>query len=228
MLSGGVSIQGTYHELNQDNYYSGEFKNGHVLIVSDGLGSKRDSQVGSKMVCESVLSVLDRVDINVLMQSKDLLLTALHEKWLSCLKNYNIYDCYATVLFCIITADKVIAARLGDGFLALLMNEESIVLFDRKEEYFANETDCLTEKLDLKNWEFLEIKNSNFIGAIACTDGVGIDPIGENVYKSFSREFIIEYVGKEPSEISKSIIEWLSVWPGSDDKTIAFLLEGMV
>lgn len=228
MVSGGISIQGSYHDINQDNYYSGTFKNGYVMVVSDGLGSKRNSQIGSKMVCESVLMVLDSPDSNELINCKEKLIAAIHKKWLSCLKNYNISECYATVLFCIVTAEKIIAARLGDGFLAFATDEQSIVLFDKKEEYFANETDCMEEELNYSLWEFFEIRNESFIGAIACTDGIGICPLDEQGYISFSKEFIEEYSGKELNDITEDIGGWLCGWTGNDDKTIAFLLGSKV
>ena len=57
MLKGGISFKGDYHDINQDCFLAREYKDGYILVVSDGMGSKKMSQYGSKAVCEAVYEV---------------------------------------------------------------------------------------------------------------------------------------------------------------------------
>ena len=54
MLKGGVSLKGNYHDINQDFFITKEYDDGYILVVSDGMGSKKMSQLGSKAICEAV------------------------------------------------------------------------------------------------------------------------------------------------------------------------------
>lgn len=225
MISGGISVEGTYHKENQDYYYSGEFNNGFVLVVSDGLGSKENSGVGSKALCDSVVSVLNSNDGFEDYSIKEYLIPRIHQEWIDRLRNYDISTCYATLLTCIVMPKKVIAIRLGDGFLGIKIQNKVQVLFDKKEHYFVNQTDCMTAELELKLWDIVEISDGTFEGAIACTDGIGIEPPTVEGYKSFTSEFIQGYKGEERTSIINDIKQWIVNWTGSDDKTLAFLLK---
>ena len=225
MICGGVSLQGSYHNINQDNFCCNPLKNGYVMAVSDGLGSKSDSQYGSKAICESIISVLNRMDLCELKGKKEELIYSVHGEWKSRLSEMDISQCYATMLFCVVTPEMIIASRLGDGFLAVLCNGKVNVLFDKKDEYFANETDCFYEIFNMDKLEYIEMDNEGFEGAIACTDGIGIVPMDEQGYGNFAVDIIGEYKEKNIDDITANIHSWLEDWPGNDDKTIAFLVD---
>ena len=118
------------------------------------------------------------------------------------------------------------AARLGDGFLAIYADEKVTCLYDKKENYFANETDCLKENLEREKIEMIEIEYSNFQGAVLCTDGVEIGTMQEEDIAGFTQEFVDEYSNKEKVEVLDEIESWLKDWPGTDDKTLAFVMDG--
>ena len=179
MICGGVSLQGSYHDINQDNFAAEKFDGGYVLVVSDGLGSRMNSQTGSRMVCKSVLQAVNAENSKEILDDCQKFIETIHKNWLSSLGDYCVEQCYATVLCCIVTSEKIIALRLGDGFLAYVTAAGPKVLFDAKEEYFANQTDCMMEELNLQYWEYTEDSADGFIGAIACTDGLEIDPLNE-------------------------------------------------
>jgi len=40
VISGGISIVGSYHDVNQDYFLSNSYKDGYIMVVSDGIGSK--------------------------------------------------------------------------------------------------------------------------------------------------------------------------------------------
>ena len=42
----------------------------------------------------------------------------------------------------------------------------------------------------------------------------------------FTQEFVDEYSNREKVEVIEEIESWLKDWPGMDDKTLAFVMEG--
>lgn len=225
MIYGSVSIKGSYHDNNQDSVYSGICNDCYVLVVSDGLGSKNNSKQGSQAVCDSIKDIVKSLDLTENKINEKIFIKKLHNKWLYKLKDNEINQSYATVLACIITPFEIIAFRLGDGFLSIITSEENLVLYDKKENYFENETDCIYEDLDLDKWEIKKIKNNKLLGAIACSDGIAVVNNCEEDYLSFSKELINSYKFDKKHEIEDDMKNWISNWPGSDDKTIAFIIK---
>ena len=226
MISGGISIIGSYHDVNQDSYLSKPYKDGYIMVVSDGMGSKSLSHFGSKCICESVYDVVSNYTFDLDVISFKDIIYACHEEWKKRLSNYEIKQCYATLLVAVIRKNKISAARLGDGFLAVYTDGKVTCLYDKKENYFANETDCLKEKLDREKVEIVEIEYSEFQGAVSCTDGVEIGTMQEDDISNFTREFVDEYSNQDRDEVIAEIETWLKGWPGMDDKTLAFVMEG--
>lgn len=226
MISGGISIMGSYHDVNQDSYLCKPYKDGYIMVVSDGMGSKSLSHFGSKCICESVYDVVSNYTFDLDVISFKDIIYACHEEWKKRLSNYEIKQCYATLLVAVIRKNKISAARLGDGFLAVYTDGKVTCLYDKKENYFANETDCLKEELDREKVEIVEIEYSEFQGAVSCTDGVEIGTMQEEDISNFTREFVDEYSNQDRDEVIAEIETWLKDWPGMDDKTLAFVIEG--
>ena len=224
MLINGISIQGSYHDKNQDSFICKKMNNIYVLAVSDGLGSKKTSEIGSRILCECACDVisenLDCVGKIAAMEYARLV----HEKWTNKIRNYQISDCYATMLLLLVIPGKIIAVRLGDGFVAFWVDDHVQVLYDQKEDYFVNETDCLTENFDDTKVETLEIPYTVFHGGILCSDGVGIGNMTASEIKNFTKEYIEEYCHYPESKIIQEVEGWLKDWTGTDDKTLAFIM----
>lgn len=226
MISGGISIMGSYHDVNQDSYLCKPYKDGYIMVVSDGMGSKSLSHFGSKCICESVYDVVSNYTFDLdVISFKDIIYVC-HDEWKKRLSDYEIKQCYATLLVAVIRKNKISAARLGDGFLAVYTDGKVTCLYDKKENYFANETDCLKEELDREKVEIVEIEYSEFQGAVSCTDGVEIGTMQEEDISNFTREFVDEYSNQDRDEVIAEIETWLKDWPGMDDKTLAFVMEG--
>ena len=226
MISGGITIMGSYHDVNQDSYLSKPYKDGYIMVVSDGMGSKSLSHFGSKCLCESVYNVVSNYAFDLDVISFKDIIYACHEEWKKRLSDYDIKQCYATLLVVVIRENKISAARLGDGFLAIYTDGKVTCLYDKKENYFANETDCLKEELDREKIETVEVEYSEFQGAVSCTDGVEIGTMQEEDILSFTQEFVDEYSNRDKDEVIAEIESWLKDWPGMDDKTLAFVMEG--
>ncbi|MFR7418636.1 protein phosphatase 2C domain-containing protein [uncultured Megasphaera sp.] len=226
MISGGISIMGSYHEINQDSFISKPYKDGYILVVSDGMGSKSLSHLGSRCICESTYDVIRNFAFDLSVISFKDVIYACHEEWKRRLADYDIKQCYATLLVAVIWEHQIRAARLGDGFLTIYADGNVSCLYDKKETYFANETDCLSEILDREKIETVELAYSDFQGIVSCTDGIEIGTMQEADLVSFTRDLVADYANKSEEEITADLAKWVVDWPGIDDKTLAFVIEG--
>lgn len=226
MVIGGISKTGTYHEKNQDAFLCKPYKDGFIMVISDGMGSKSLSHFGSKYLCESVYDVISNYPFDIDVISFKDVIYACHEEWKKRLSEFDLSQCYATLLVAVIRKNNIKAARLGDGFLSIYIDDNVFCLFDKKDSYFANETDCVREVLDRKKIEIKEWDYNLFQGVIACTDGIEIGTMQEDELISFTREFVDEYANRENAEVISEIETWITDWPGADDKTLAFVMKG--
>ncbi len=226
MVIGGVTKTGSYHNRNPAAFLCKPYKDGFILVVSDGMGSKSLSHLGSKYLCECMYDVISNYAHSIDIVSFKDVIFACYEEWKRRFTDYDLTQCYATMLVAVIRENNVKAARLGDGFISICADEEIFCLFDRKETYFANETDCVREVLDRGKIEVEEHDFHSFHGVIACTDGIEIGTMQEEELKNFTRDFICEYSHRDSNEIVTEIEQWIVDWPGADDKTLAFVMEG--
>ena len=226
MIFGGISIMGSYHNVNQDSFLCKPYKDGYIMVVSDGMGSKSLSHLGSKCICECVYDVVSNYAFDLDVISFKDIIYACHEEWKKRLSDFDIKQCYATLLVAVIRKKTIKAARLGDGFLAIYADGKVTCLYDKKENYFANETDCLKENLDREKIEIVKIEYSKYQGAVSCTDGVEIGTMQEKDIIGFTQAFVDEYSNKEKEDVIEEIESWLEDWPGMDDKTLVFVMGG--
>lgn len=225
MVTDGLSCKGSYHETNQDSFICESVANGYILALSDGMGSKRFSQFGSKAICEVLKQEFENESVSLNQLEWIPFLQKCHKKWVETIKEYDVAQCYATMLVLLIQDNCLKAARLGDGILSILVDDTDYILMDHKDNYFANETDCLMAEFDEKHLEVLELIFDRFSGAVACSDGIEIGVMREEEIMSFTREFLYEYAKIPADECRKDIEGWVSSWPGIDDKTIAYMIE---
>lgn len=220
---GGVSIKG-HHDKNQDKFMVETFEWGSVIVVSDGLGSKKHSEVGSRKICEKVIEYA-KISKGIL-PNLECFLEVIHQMWKDDLFPYHITDCYATCLIGFIGAQQTYLFQLGDGFVcAVDKNYKTHILIDNKIDRFVNETDCLDEILDLSSWRSSTLETDNLLALVLSTDGMNVGSGSIDDIGSFCCEFHDGYRSSKNIEIEKNIFEWLSEWPGNDDKTIVFAMK---
>lgn len=223
LMCGGVSIKGN-HDKNQDYYICRCFEWGAIVVVSDGLGSKIYSEVGSKAICEAVVECAEQC--NGIINETDDFLQSIHTNWLKKIGDYDIKECYATCLIGLINKDGVFAAQLGDGFVCIADKNETLVLLDDKNQHFANETDCLCEIFQLELWRMAKLEAQDILAIILSTDGLRVGNETQNEIEEFCKDFYAGYNSNTTEEIEKDIHGWLTDWYGGDDKTIAFVMRG--
>lgn len=224
MKYGGLSLTGSYHPHNQDNYAARKVKGGYVLAVSDGLGSKKHSQAGSAALCAAACDVAEAIECNVMKE--DEFIREVHTLWITTLREYHleINSCCATALIGIVSGKKLWLFRLGDGFIGAVFDDNCLVLFDDKKDRFANETECLGDTANVGRWEVKQVEYGLFRGIVAGTDGLAL-PNDETQLKKFTVDFCVNY---QPMNISTTLVDigrWLPKCKGIDDRTIAFVIK---
>src|SRR5574344_228373 len=160
---------------NQDSFIIKKYKNCSVIVVSDGVGSKPLSHIGSKTVCKVVSEVLkDYVNSKREIPIKDVL-RLIHAKWLFELAPYPPQDCYATVLFALVTENKLILGRLGDGMICCKKADEKILMIDNKDGSFSNISKCIRDKFSFNDWEIQSLDKEGLDFLVLTTDGISDD-----------------------------------------------------
>ena len=66
----------------------------------------------------------------------------------------------------------------------------------------------------------------SLFGVVACTDGIEVGTMQESELAGFTRDLVDEYRKGDEENVKNEIKSWLIDWPGRDDKTMAFLMEG--
>lgn len=226
-FAGGVSLRGSGHSMNQDSMAYHNYEDGWLLAVSDGLGSRKKSQIGSAALCNAAWICACQSSSEDIFRQPESYVRQVHQEWLSLLEQErveSIDDCCATVLILMIVPGKAIAIQLGDGFIALCADDAVSVLLDDKSEHFINETDCFQEEFALEPVRYEAVCFESFQGALLCSDGVEIGDMSRKEVAEFSREFVDSFSGMHPGKVNYSVGEWLRDWPGADDKTTVYLL----
>ena len=227
---GYASVRGMLHDIdnlpNQDAYSVKKYKFGTILVVSDGLGSKKHSDYGSKAVGRAV----DRaVQIWNGYVEKDirLLLPLIVSIWSMEIYPYSQKDCGATCLFAIITKEgHVYLGQLGDGSIYVSIENE-MQLVRKKEDDFSNLTVCMGGFSSYSDWSLNDIYVGNkSLGIVMMTDGVSetiIDEKKESFIKLlFKRLSEHDNLSKRNNFIYKILSEWKPVSAGDDRALICY------
>ena len=224
----GASVRGPGHittgQPNQDAWASFHHAWGDGIVISDGLGSKRFSNVGSDAVCHAVEHAVqtccDQTDLD-----HDVLSSRIKTNWLSRLHPLEPRECAATCLFAFRRGDGVIhLGMLGDGLAAAVMSDGSVVsLSEDKSQGFSNITVALSQNVSSNEWKYLSLPEVDCTAILLCTDGVADDL--ENV-DGFVSGLVEAYRVLATMTANQHIQEMLENWPApkhSDDKTLACL-----
>lgn len=220
--TGGISIKGNYHNVNQDYYCVANSPAGLVLALSDGVGSCELSHFGARALCESVIELsfecLCKID-----DPKNFL-ERLNARWVKKLRGLDVNECACTALFVVVKDNRFSMFHLGDGAAVVMADGVPAVTLDAKEDGFRNCTDAMERELFFKDWKIITRTFKDLRGVYLSSDGVGLDQDTVFRYADFADRFFDEYADLSSDEIECKIESWLKNWDGSDDKTIAFAL----
>lgn len=224
----GASVRGPGHIANgtpnQDAWASFHHSWGDGIVISDGLGSKPFSNIGSDVACRAVEFAAhcccDKTEID-----HDFLSHCIKTNWLSRISPLEPRDCAATCLFAFRLGDGAIhLGMLGDGLAAAVKSNGSVVsLSEDKSQGFSNITTALSLNVSAKDWRHLSLLEEDCVAILLCTDGVSDDL--ENV-DGFVKGVVEAHRTLAVVSANQHIREMLENWPTpkhSDDKTIACL-----
>lgn len=178
----GASVVGPAHVAkgiaNQDSFLCVKKRKYSLFIVSDGMGSKPFSDIGSRMACLAVRREMEQFVKN---KDKSLPITRLFENvvesWKKLLYPRDAADCSATCLFVFVTKCKIMVARLGDGMVCLLGKDgaHNVVLTDDKKDSFSNATYSLSDLSAVREFKYGFYDRDLFKGIVFFTDGISAD-----------------------------------------------------
>lgn len=224
----GASVRGPAHVHNgvpnQDAWRGGHFREGTLIAVCDGLGSRPHSRRGAQEACRAV-AVAVRQWSAVPTAPIEKLLKLIHATWSLRVHPYAEEDCATTCLFAVAGSNgRLHVAQLGDG-LSLVMDGSVLRTITRTADDFANETNGLGIARRLSEWETFECDPSTEAAVLLATDGISDDLDGTRLgeFVHFVRS---TYCPLAPAARWRRLAHDLRNWPTpyhSDDKTLAFL-----
>ena len=227
---GYASVRGVLHKNgnipNQDAYSVKKYKFGTILVVSDGLGSKSHSDIGSKAVGKAIDKA---VQIWNGYHEKDirLLLPLVVSIWNMEIFPYSQKDCGATCLFAIIAKNgHVYVGQLGDGSIYISIDNE-LQLVKEKEDDFTNLTVCMGGFSSYSDWSLKDIDvGKKSIGIVMMTDGVSETLVDEKreefINLLFRRISEFDSLQKRNNLVYKILSEWNPVSAGDDRSLICY------
>ena len=226
LLGAGASVRGPAHagsgECNQDALGLWGWRHGQLVAVSDGLGSRPLSHIGSRLACLTVRHVL-RTGIPW-DDPKDLI-SQVYRHWLQALPVPPAQaPCTLLLAACRPDGDTLVA-QLGDGLLAYRAGGRFGVLTPERSG-FSNQTEALGISRSWADWRVARLRLSEPGDALLLmTDGVSDDLVPERV-EAFLRMLRAECAARSRRRSRTWLRRQLESWPTpahADDKTIAVI-----
>jgi len=210
---------------NQDYWSSFHNAWGDGIVVSDGLGSNSNSDVGSRAVCRSFKVAALKMLSGSLEFSPVQFHGVIKDLWELSVECLGAQTCGATCTYAIRRPEGVIEiGSLGDGCAAVVTeNGRVISLSEDKSDSFSNLTLGLASRTQTTDWKTFRLPESECRAVLLCTDGVSDDI--EDI-EGFTLNFIAAHSSLARVAASRRTHEILERWPvpkHCDDKTLVCL-----
>ena len=224
----GASVVGPRHRAegkpNEDSWLGARGAFGMLVVVSDGMGSRRDSRRGAQMACRAVLDAV-RAWHKAGAGSLEELLVQIEPLWLGLIAPSTARDCAATCLFALAHSHgQIHVAAIGDG-LALLRTPRGLEwIVGPRAGAFANETEALGHSA---SWTSRSFAREGGGVVVLATDGVADDLLPERI-DGFVRWLMDDFAGMAPAQRWRALQRELKNWPTphhTDDKTLVVLAQ---
>lgn len=211
----GISVKGKNKALNQDYFLLHHFKDTLLIIVCDGLGSKKFSHIGAKYLAKSLLIMLrqNKFDFNDLTGSE----AKLSDLWQKRLNKLGLdtKECSTTLLCAIINRESAYFGRVGDG-ITIVFADDTYILEDNDE--FSN----VTSPFGSQRMKWLQLDSATIKSVGLCSDGIS-EIVDSQYIKSFFSEYLDAYQNMIPQKREMEIKTWLNNFNHKgfcDDKSI--------
>lgn len=230
----GISVIGPAHVRaklpNQDAYLTKNFGSYALMVVSDGMGSKKHADIGAKATCKAVYKAIrNYVYTQRKHYTKDRnIFCMIKQEWLKLIKPHSPKDCCATCLFILMSKKKCFIAMLGDGLIYIRGNksEHSTLMLDEKLEDFSNSTVSMCSTNYLNEWKVKTISSKKIQSMIITSDGISSD-LQTKKEGQFADDLLKDILLEKSLFLKKKYLynlvnEW-SVPKHTDDKTIVVM-----
>jgi serine/threonine protein phosphatase PrpC len=199
-----VSAKGTKHEISKQPCQDyGDYKllsDGQVIIgaVSDGMGSARHSEIGSKLAVRVALEELEsknwisRPELNE--EAKVIFDTIIKEirkafERHAAVEGYSVQMLACTLLTFVATSEWLIAMQIGDGFIVVQTDKNLQLLFKPDKGEYANETTSVTSP-NVYEEAKISLTTNSYSFICVSTDGVeNLSLIKRENWKPFDKFF---------------------------------------
>ena len=231
---GGFSEIGVDKDKNQDAIKIGNIVNKEIayILVADGLGSCRMSDVGADKIIELAEEwIINRLPMYSILSNSvaNIFMKKLIEAWNMVYDVTEKYDYDTTLHFSVFYKGNVLVGGIGDGMV--LLSYDDLVCKDYIDNTgsFSNVTNsmCSNDVWELMTGEIIENSGYNTeMQIIISTDGIADDLIPEKkltlteYFKSLIHENGVESLQTE-------IIDWIQDWRTeghSDDKSLCYMI----
>ncbi|WP_064604481.1 PP2C family serine/threonine-protein phosphatase [Photobacterium sp. J15] len=220
-----ASVRGLGHiesgTPNQDAVLTRKWNSSWLAVVSDGMGSKPHSEIGSRCACRAVLMAVKSLPFAV---TDNDLIHCIYKNWLGLLGDIKPNDAVATCLVAWGQANgKTRLLQLGDGTILYHANEKGS-LSERPEYGFGNETTGLGISRKYSDWACKQILLTKLGQGVALmTDGISDDLEHIDDFLPF---MVQQMKGMGMRYGKQWITNELKAWPtpsNTDDKSIALI-----
>lgn len=214
---------------NQDYRLGRHYAWGDIIVVADGVGSCRLSQIGSKAACHATLEAVNRCIISGVTDIERII-NLIHATWLVNLKDIPVAEAHCTCLFAFTHGQKLFVASVGDGLIGVsgIDNEPTLIYEEDKTNSFSNCTEALGYKCEDSQWNYAILEKKKYQAVILCTDGIA-NAYSEKAKNDFV-DSLVRVLPKLPyNKRRKKIYNFLekNIAPvSSDDKTLIGLYWG--
>jgi len=216
----GASIIGKNHlsnkKPNQDYFLIKNRKDFSFSIMCDGLGSKKHSHLGSKLLSRIFLTFSFLLNSNLIRIKMVIRVVTFFWKFFTFLYGSSHFD--TTCQFIFITSSYVVVGQLGDGLITVTKNGY-LSFFESNHDHFINETTSINRS-KFKNWRInvVELQTNDVVVLSMMTDGISND-LNRHNYSKFL-DFILNNLKKfnVSSDKNNFINELLVQLPNQNNK----------
>ena len=154
---------------NQDSILMRALNGGFISVVSDGMGSRQHSDLGSRAVCKAVYQVTKESSFDI---TSEKLISGIEKRWLQLISQIEPDDAIATCLFAWgESGGDVRMFQLGDG---LILGERSVEK-NKDNNQYGNETIGLGCRINASDWQLSEEHMEHGESLALMTDGISED-----------------------------------------------------
>jgi serine/threonine protein phosphatase PrpC len=216
-----ISDTGVSHRIagkvNQDSVSFVVEDQDFVIVVSDGVGSCKHAEMGSRFAVDAVLKLFTE-HVYKRWNTAEEFPALIIDEWLSAIGEDNPDDYCATLKAAIKRENQIMMISVGDGLLALTSGGMQ-VMAPEDHNLFSNHTFCLNSQVKATDFWINEFEVDLYVpfAIMACTDGIanGIQQGQELELVQVLEEMSVNDLREELEKLVVNIAEY-----SADDRTV--------